>query len=95
MAEMLDGEIVFTGEFRRFSRAFHREIAALLGATSAGIVRSATVLVVCGQPPFAQKKLDTAQAYGIPICTEDEFLQRLEGINTGDLINWPPGSTQA
>lgn len=86
MAEMLDGEIVFTGDFERFSRARHREVAALLGATSAGIVRSTTVLVVCGKPPFAKKKIETAQAYGIEICTEQEFLQKLDGIDTADLV---------
>lgn len=89
MAEMLDGEIVFTGEFERFSRGRHREVAALLGATSAGIVRSTTMLVVCGKPPYAKKKIETARAYGIDICTEDEFLQKLRGVQTGDLVDWP------
>lgn len=86
MAEMLNGEIVLTGEFQRFSRARHREVAALLGATSAGMVRSTTLFVVCGKPPFAKKKITTAEAYGIKVCTEEEFVQKLDGIDTGDLI---------
>lgn len=86
MADFAGGEIVFTGEFERFSRAAHREVAALVGATSAGIVRSTTMLVVCGKPPFARKKIETARAYGIEICTEDEFVRRLAGVDTGGLV---------
>ena len=64
----------------------HRSVAALLGATSAGLVRSTTMLVICGAPRFSKKKIETARAFGIPICTEDEFLQKLDGIDLGDLV---------
>jgi len=75
MADKLDGEIVFTGVLQR-----------CWGATSAGLVRSTTMLVICGAPRFSKKKIETARVFGIPICTEDEFLQKLDGIDLGDLV---------
>jgi len=44
------------------------------------------MLVICGAPRFSKKKIETARVFGIPICTEDEFLQKLDGIDLGDLV---------
>lgn len=85
MGDLEGGEIVFTGELRQLSRAQHREIAELLGGTSAGVVRSTTQLVVRGEAPYSKKKIAQAEAYGIEICDEEELLRRLSDADLSHL----------
>lgn len=72
----LAGKIfVFTGELTRFTREQAEEKVKALGAKASGSVSSKTSFVVAGAE--AGSKLKKARELGIPVLSEDEFVQLL------------------
>lgn len=73
---VLQGQsIVITGTLSTISRDEAEHMVRKAGGTPAGSVSKKTAFVVAGQN--AGSKLDKAQELGIPIVSEEEFLDRL------------------
>jgi NAD-dependent DNA ligase len=68
---------VFTGALTRFTRDEAESLVAQGGGKSAGSVTRITTHLVAGDK--AGSKLAKARQMNIPVLTEDEFLQMLEG----------------
>ena len=68
---------VFTGALTRFTRDEAESLVQQAGGTSAGSVSRNVTHLVAGEK--AGSKLAKAQQLGIPVLTEDQFLQMLEG----------------
>jgi len=69
---------VFTGSLTMFSRKQAQDTVERLGGRASGSVSKKTDYVVAGEA--AGSKLDKARQLGIPILTEEEFLQRIETL---------------
>ena len=67
--------VVVTGTLASMSRAEAEEAVRQAGGKAAGSVSKKTSLVVCGEA--AGSKLTKAQALGVPVADEAEFLRRL------------------
>ena len=67
--------VVVTGTLSRFSRAEAEEAVRNAGGKAAGSVSKKTSLVVAGEN--AGSKLDKANALGVEVIGEEEFLKRL------------------
>ena len=67
--------IVFTGKLTMMTRAEAETLAAQLGAQAASSVTAKTDLLVVGGKPGS--KLAKATSLGIPVITEQEFMDRL------------------
>ncbi len=65
--------VVFTGTLERMTRSEAKAKAQALGAKVAGSVSKKTDLVIAG--PGAGSKLTEAEALGVKVVTEDEFLR--------------------
>ena len=68
---------VLTGTLERFTRAEATEMIESRGGKASGSVSKKTSYVVAGEA--AGSKLRKAQELGIPVLTEDEFLNMVEG----------------
>ncbi len=67
---------VLTGALSKFTREEATEKIELLGGKAAGSVSKKTSFVVVGEN--AGSKLRKAQELGIPVLTEDEFLEMIQ-----------------
>ncbi len=66
---------VFTGSLEKFTRQDARAMVEKLGARAGGSVSSKTDFVIVGKS--AGSKLESAQKLGIPILSEDKFLEMM------------------
>ena len=73
--------VVVTGTLAHFSRAEAEEAVRRAGGRTAGSVSKKTSLVVAGES--AGSKLAKANALGIPVIGEAEFLERLQNAGQG------------
>jgi DNA ligase (NAD+) len=67
---------VFTGVLPNLGRKEAQELVERLGGRAAGSVSKKTSCVVSGEE--AGSKLDRARGLGVPVLTEEEFLQMIE-----------------
>ena len=67
---------VLTGTLEKFTRDAAEEMIEKRGGKAAGSVSKKTTYVVAGEN--AGSKLQKAEALGIPVLTEDEFLALLD-----------------
>ena len=67
---------VLTGTLEKFTRDAAAEMIEQRGGKAAGSVSKKTTYVVAGEN--AGSKLQKAEALGIPVLTEDEFLALLD-----------------
>ncbi len=74
-APLANKTIVFTGKLTKFSRDEAKEMAANAGGKAVGSVSSKLSYLVAGEK--AGSKLKKAQDLGIPVLTEQEFLDLL------------------
>lgn len=72
-------KIVFTGKLQKLSRMEAKTQAEQLGAQVTNSVSSTTDFVICGDSPGL--KLTQAQALGITILTEDEWIELTTSTN--------------
>ena len=67
---------VLTGALERFARSEAEEIIERFGGKASGSVSKKTSYVLAGADPGS--KLTKAQSLGVPVITEEEFLQMIE-----------------
>ncbi|MGZ8852773.1 MAG: BRCT domain-containing protein, partial [Thermoanaerobaculia bacterium] len=73
----LEGKtVVVTGTLTRFSREEIHKLIEREGGKASGAVSSKTSYVVAGDA--AGSKLEKAKSLGVPVLSEDEFLEMLE-----------------
>ena len=74
--------VVVTGTLTRFSRDEIHKLIEREGGKAAGSVSSKTSYVVAGEA--AGSKLEKAKTLGVPVLTEDEFVEMLEGVTSDE-----------
>ena len=76
-SDLLRGESwVITGTLQSFSRDSAKKVLESFGATVVSNVSGKTTCVLVGETPGS--KYRRARELGVPIVTEDEFLERLD-----------------
>ena len=82
-SEFQGKSFVFTGALKRFTRQRAEEIAEMLGGRAASSVSRKTDYVVAGED--AGSKLARARELGVPVLSEQEFVDMLDraGIDAG------------
>ena len=75
--------LVFTGTLTHFTRQEAERLAKQAGARVSGSVSRNTSYVIAGESPGS--KLQRARELGVPILTEEEFLQMLYGSSSEPL----------
>ena len=70
--------LVVTGTLARMDRHSVEALIESLGGKAAGSVSRKTAYVVCGEN--AGSKLDKARELGVPVLTEEEFFNMIEGM---------------
>ena len=76
-SDLLKGESwVITGTLQGFSRDSAKKLLESFGATVVANVSRKTTSVLVGEMPGSKNR--RAQELGVPIVTEDEFLERLD-----------------
>jgi DNA ligase (NAD+) len=71
---------VFTGALTRFTRQEAQKKVEQLGGRAAGSVSKKTTAVIAGEN--AGGKLDKARSLGVPIWSEEQFLEMLKEENS-------------
>lgn len=81
--------VVITGTLARFDRKEIEDLIVKLGGKASGSVSKKTSFVVAGEA--AGSKLAKAQELGVPVLTEDEFIEKFgndrAGGNSGSLFS--------
>lgn len=67
--------IVVTGKLENFTRSTIHDKISSIGATAGSSVTRKTNYLICGEKPGS--KLAKAKELGIPVLTEQEFLDRI------------------
>jgi DNA ligase (NAD+) len=67
--------IVVTGKLENFTRNTIHEKLKSIGATAGSSVTKKTDYLICGEKPGS--KLAKAKELGVPVLTEQEFLDRI------------------
>lgn len=73
--------VVFTGALQRMTREEAQGMVFRLGGNPSSSVSGNTSLVVAGEK--AGSKLDKARSLGVPVITEDEFLEMVKQAESG------------
>ena len=74
----LEGEsIVISGTFAHHSREEYKDMIEAYGGKNVGSISKKTSFVLAGAN-MGPSKLEKCQKLGIPILSEDEFLERLK-----------------
>jgi DNA ligase (NAD+) len=76
--DRLAGEsIVISGTFTHHSRDEYKALIELHGGKNVGSISKKTTAILAGEN-MGPAKLEKAQALGIPLWSEDDFLRRIE-----------------
>lgn len=73
--------VVFTGALQRMTRDEAQGLVYKLGGNPSSSVSGSTDLVVAGEK--AGSKLDKARSLGVPVISEDDFLEMVKQAETG------------
>lgn len=76
--------IVVTGKVENFTRNTINDKISSIGATAGSSVTKKTDYLICGEKPGS--KLAKAKALGIPVLTEQEFLDRIPAKDLGAIL---------
>ena len=70
--------IVISGTFARHSREEYKALIEAHGGKNVGSISKKTTFILAGEN-MGPSKLEKASKLGVPLKTEDEFLQMIEG----------------
>ena len=70
--------IVISGTFARHSREEYKALIEAHGGKNVGSISKKTTFILAGEN-MGPSKLEKASKLGVPLKTEEEFLQMIEG----------------